>query len=108
MQESTTRPTSGDTDCNVESAIRMIGGKWKLLVLRLLLKDGPQRFNAIGRAIPDVSHKVLTENLRQLEGEGLLERVEVEGWLVYEATPSGQRLFPILHALGEWLDQHRS
>ena len=56
-------------ECPVEGAIELVGGKWRLLILRCLISDGPQRFNALDRALPGISHKVLTENLRDLDVE---------------------------------------
>jgi DNA-binding HxlR family transcriptional regulator len=60
-------------DCPVKAAVDVIGGKWKPLILREL-KDGPRRFGELRRAIPGVRHKVLTEQLRQLENEDIVTR----------------------------------
>jgi len=84
--------------CPVETAIRLVGGKWKLLLIRVLLQTGPQRFNELSRALPEISHKVLTQNLRELEEARIVEH---EG-ATYGVTAAGAGLMPILHALGQW------
>jgi DNA-binding HxlR family transcriptional regulator len=59
--------------CPVATIVRLIGNKWKLLIIRNLLA-GTQRFNEIRRTIPGISQKVLTDNLRSLEEDGLVTR----------------------------------
>lgn len=88
--------------CPVETAIELIGGKWRLLIVRALIVDGPRRFNELSRTIVGISHKVLTQNLRDLEAAGLVERVEANGHARYGVTEIAAELTPILHALGEW------
>ncbi len=57
--------------CPVEEAIRVIGGKWKLLVLRSLLLNGPQRYNELLASVTAISAKELTRNVRELEASGV-------------------------------------
>jgi DNA-binding HxlR family transcriptional regulator len=59
--------------CPVATTVQLIGNKWKLLILRNLLK-GTQRFNELRKTIPGISQKVLTENLRSMEQDGLITR----------------------------------
>ena len=96
------------TTCSVERAISMVGGKWKLYVIRVLLVSGPQRFNGLLAAVEGISPKVLTENLRTLENAGVIVRTEVSGIRLYAMTPSGTGLQPVLHAMGEWADNHEA
>ena len=96
------------TSCSVERAIGMVGGKWKLFVIRVLLVSGPQRFNSLLGTVDGISPKVLTENLRALEQAGVISRTEDEGIRMYAMTLSGKGLLPALHALGEWADKHES
>ena len=56
--------------------------------------------------VGDISNKVLTENLRALEQDGIVQSINGEGRHRYGVTASGERLMPILHALGEWAEQH--
>lgn len=60
--------------CPVESAIDVIGGRWKLLVLRSLFLGGAQRFNSLLHSVDGISAKELTRNLRELENAGIVER----------------------------------
>jgi DNA-binding HxlR family transcriptional regulator len=60
--------------CSVEEAIQVIGGKWKLLVLRSLLLNGPQRYNELLGTVTAISQKELTRNLRALTATGLIAR----------------------------------
>ena len=97
-----------ETSCSVERAIDIVGGKWKLYLIRVLLVMGPQRFNRLLGEVAGISPKVLTENLRALEEAGVIERVEEQGIQLYAMTSSGKALNPILHAMGEWADAHGS
>lgn len=85
--------------CPVEAAIAVIGGKWKLLILRHLLLHGPHRFNQLADKL-GVSNKVLSENLRDLVDAGLLVRAETGD--PYELSPRGAELMPVFRALAEW------
>lgn len=96
--------SSGDTTpdyCPVEAAIAVIGGKWKLLILRRLLIDGPHRFNQLLDTL-GVSSKVLSENLRALEDDGLLRHADTGA--PYEVSAHAARLTPIFKALGDWAE----
>src|ERR1700733_15381701 len=66
------------TKCPLTAAINAIGGKWSLICL-YWLHSGTRRFNELHRLMPDISHKVLTATLRNLEHEGLVCRTEVLG-----------------------------
>ncbi|MBX2819896.1 MAG: helix-turn-helix transcriptional regulator [Rhodothermaceae bacterium] len=94
--------------CSVERAISIIGGKWKLYVIRILLVSGSQRYNGLLKTIEGISPKVLTENLRSLEQAGVICRTEKEGVQVYAMTSSGIGLNSILHAMGEWAEDHET
>lgn len=101
---------SNVTGCSVEEAMRLLGGRWRLLLVSYLV-DGPKRFNELRRDIPSISQRSLTLDLRALEEAGLLKRtvfptspVRVE----YELTVDGERLKPIVKVMmdfGLWLKQ---
>lgn len=94
-------PRSG---CAVESALAVIGGRWKGVVLYWLL-EGKLRFGEIRRAIPNCSARVLTLTLRELEEDGLLKRTVhavVPPHVDYELTAFGRSLEPVLRGLREW------
>ena len=92
-------------ECPVATTVRLIGNKWKLLILRNLVYKGEQRFSDFIKTIPAISKKVLTDDLRALECDGLIERevfAEVPPRVVYSLSPLGKTLKPILDAMSEW------
>src|ERR1700723_77720 len=95
--------TSSITQCPVEEAIRIIGGKWKLLVLRSLLLNGPQRYNELLGTVTAISQKELTRNLRELTGAGLVTRDLATGRMArYDVTKLGKGLMPAFKKLLTW------
>ena len=89
--------------CPVEEAIRVIGGKWKLLILRSLLLNGPQRYNGLLGTVTAISPKELTRNLRDLADARLLMRTpETSRMAVYELTKLGKALMPTFRKLLDW------
>ncbi len=96
-------------DCPVKTAIDVIGGKWKPLIL-YALKDHTLRFEQLRRLVPGATQKVLTEQLKQLQASGIVERTEIPGpqpHTEYRLTPYGETLRPALAALAEWGVRHR-
>lgn len=92
--------------CAVEAAISLIDGKWKSVVLYHLL-DGTMRFNELRRQIPGVTQRMLTNQLRELEEDGLIERkvyAQVPPKVEYSLSPLGRSIEPILLALKDWGD----
>jgi DNA-binding HxlR family transcriptional regulator len=88
-------------ECPVEKAINIIGGKWKMLVLRSLLLNGPQRYNDLLISVTGVSPKELTRNLRRLIDAGLVARRTVRD-APYALTPLGAGLLPVFKRLLPW------
>lgn len=90
--------------CPVERALKTVGGKWTMLILRDLLQ-GPRRFGELRRSLGDVSPKTLSQRLRELEAEGILERTvypEVPVRVVYQLTRKGESLQEVIEALRHW------
>ena len=87
--------------CPVEQAIRIIGGKWKLLVLRSLLLNGPQRYNELLASVAGISAKELTRNLSELAIAGLIMRSQPKT-VPYALTPLGKGLMPTFKRLLVW------
>jgi len=90
--------------CPVEEALRLLTGKWRLLIL-FRLSQGPQRFNALQRALSPVTQKVLTASLRRLETDGLVWRrsaMTVPPEVAYGLTDRGAALGPVFEVLGQW------
>jgi DNA-binding HxlR family transcriptional regulator len=95
-----------DVVCPLDRAIRVIGGKWKMLVLRSLFVAGAQRYNSFLRTVPGISSKELTRNLRELEQAGLVARTKCETGPadidVYALTDLGSNLHQAFKALGSF------
>jgi DNA-binding HxlR family transcriptional regulator len=91
--------------CPVDLAIDLVGGKWKPLIL-YRLRDGTMRFGELQRAIPNVTQRMLTLQLRELERDGLVVRTvyaEVPPKVEYTMTEAARGLLPIMEALGRWV-----
>ena len=94
-------------DCPLDSAIAVLGGKWKLALLRVLFLSGPQRYNQLLRAVDGINPKELTRNLRELEYAGLVQRASVAAIELYELTELGLELRPAFQALGTFGSRYR-
>lgn len=95
-------------ECSVAKTLRVIGGKWKSLILFHLAKD-IQRFNQLRRLIPQATEQMLTLQLRELEQDGIVHREVypvVPPKVEYSLTPLGRTLIPILLLMEEWGDQY--
>lgn len=89
--------------CPVEEAIKMIGGKWKLLVLRSLLLNGPQRYSELLTTVTAISQKELTRNLRELTESGLITHDSEPSRIArYHLTKLGKGLMPTFKSLLTW------
>lgn len=97
------RTKSYDHFCAIARSLEVIGEKWTLLIVRDLLR-GPQRFSDLRRYMGGITPKWLTNRLRELEAEGIVERDSVAGrrevW--YRLTPKGRDLAPVLESLTIW------
>ena len=94
--------------CAVEAALSLIDGKWKGVVLYHLL-ERTHRFSEIRRRIPNVTQRMLTNQLRELEADGLILRTvypEVPPKVEYSLTARGRSLEPVIAALKTWADAH--
>lgn len=92
-------------ECPVATTVQLIGNKWKLLIIRNLIYNDKQRFTDFVKTIPGISKKVLTDDLRALEEDGLIERevfAEVPPRVEYSLSELGKTLKPILDAMVEW------
>jgi len=90
--------------CPVTATIALIGGRWKTIIL-YILSAHTRRFGAIAARMPNISRKVLTEQLKELEADGLISRTqykEMPPRVDYALTDLGKSLHPILHDIAAW------
>lgn len=92
-------------DCPIRNVLSRFSSKWAMLILCVLSENEATRFNTISKAIPDISPKVLTETLKNLEADGLIKRklyAEIPPKVEYSLTEIGKSLMPILNNLISW------
>jgi DNA-binding HxlR family transcriptional regulator len=93
-----------ETYCPVEGTLDLIGNKWKILILREVFVS-KRRFGELYKAIPGITQKMLTQQLREMERDGILNRklfAEVPPRVEYSLTRYGRSLKPILKAMEHW------
>lgn len=94
--------------CPVEYALKAIGGRWKVLILRELFRD-TRRFGELHRALHGITQKMLTQQLRELEQDGIVNRYvypQVPPKVEYSLTPMGETLKPILDSMHAWGEKY--
>lgn len=103
-----TDPTSPLTGCPLTAALTAIGGKWNMICLYWLAAE-TRRFGELRRLMPEISHKVLTETLRDLEREGLITRIvlsESPAHVEYRLSSHGETVKPLIEATRIWGRNH--
>ena len=96
-------------NCPVRQVLDRVGDKWSTLVILLLKENGVMRFNEISHSIGDISQKMLTVTLRNLEGDGLVSRkmyAEIPPRVEYELTELGKSLLPLIKDLVAWANKN--
>ncbi|PZV11700.1 MAG: MarR family transcriptional regulator [Leptolyngbya sp.] len=92
----------------VQTTLKVLGGKWKLLIL-WHLKDGAKRFSELKRLIPEISEKMLIQQLRELEKDTIVSRTvqsAVPLRVEYSFTAYGKSIIPVLQPLCDWGQEH--
>ena len=105
----TTAPEAGEYICPMPDIAKLIGGKWKLIILQILIFHGTKRFNELRRMIKGVTQTMLTNQLRALESDGLISRKvypEVPPRVEYTATQRARDLEKMFQAMHEWWEKH--
>lgn len=100
---------SGEFNCEKELTLSVISGKWKITMLYYLSINGVLRFSEIKRLFPTITHKVLTNQVRELEEDGVVQREvfpEVPPRVEYRLTKLGESLMPIIMMMYEWGKQN--
>lgn len=90
--------------CPIEVSLEVIGGMWKVIIVREL-RQGTQRYNQLHRALKGVTHKMLTQQLRELERDAVISRKvypQVPPKVEYSLTSLGQSLDPLLDSMHAW------
>ncbi len=98
-------PLIEDSICPMPDIAKLIGGKWKLIILQILIFRGTQRFNQLRRRIDGITQTMLTNQLRALEDDGLIERkvyAEVPPRVEYSATERALGLKKMFLAMHQW------
>ncbi len=96
---------------DVSGVMKIIGAKWKPEILYTLVFDGRQRFSEMQRQIPEITQRILTARLRELERDGLIERTiypEVPVRVEYDVTELGKSVDPCFRAMSEWISRNKS
>ena len=104
-------PDKNPTSCSsVKTTLEVIGGKWKPLIMFLLVEK-TMRFSELQRSISGITQKMLTEQLRELERDGLVSRKvypQVPPKVEYSITTYGKTLLPVLDTMHKWGKKHKS
>ncbi|WP_127587169.1 winged helix-turn-helix transcriptional regulator [Paenibacillus koleovorans] len=97
------------SECTVETALEILVGKWKPVILFHLFSNGTMRFSELQKAIPAITKKMLTQQLRELEYHDIVHREvyrQIPPKVEYSITPYGQSITPVIQALNEWGTAH--
>lgn len=97
-------PEKHSLACPVRTTLRVLGGKWKLLLLSYLF-DAPRRYGELRRLIPEITEKMLIQELRELEADGIVQRTvhqQVPPRVDYSLTELGQHVRPTFEQLLGW------
>lgn len=95
--------------CTIEAAMEVVGGKWKMAIVNHLFA-GTMRFGELRRAMPTITQRMLTRQLRELEADGVIRRTvyaEVPPKVEYDLTEIGENLRPVAGLLESWGDRYR-
>jgi DNA-binding HxlR family transcriptional regulator len=95
----------------MQDALRPLEGRWKLMIMAQLLAGRAMRFSDLGRALPQISQKMLIQRLRDLEEDGIVSRTlypQVPPKVEYRLTEVGKGLRPVFIALLDWTELQRS
>ncbi|APH03707.1 winged helix-turn-helix transcriptional regulator [Bacillus weihaiensis] len=105
MDNNVTVDDKGKLKCSIEYTLQKIGGKWKTVILWHLSVEGTYRYNELRRLLPGVTHKVLSQQLKELEADGLINRKqynEMPPKVEYSISERGITLMPLLQEMHKW------
>ena len=93
----------------VELSLNILGGKWKILII-WQLKDSPKRYGELKKSLPGVTHKMLTQQLRELEQDEIISRKvysEIPPKVEYNLTLLGKTIIPVIDLLSDWGEEYQ-
>lgn len=96
-------------NCPVEYTLSIMGGKWKPVILWHLAVEGVRRYGEIKKSVTGITHKMLSQQLKELEWDGLIHRQEyhqIPPKVEYSLTDKGASLMPVLKTMCEWGGEH--
>lgn len=94
----------------IRDTLDIVGGKWKLPILHVLVTEGPMRFKELQRALDGITSRMLSKELKELELNQMVSRDAYDTapiTVIYTVTPHGKSLGPVIHALYDWGTKHR-
>ncbi|SEU10948.1 helix-turn-helix domain-containing protein [Paenibacillus sp. NFR01] len=98
-----------EENCQVETGLEILAGKWKPIILFHLFSNGTMRFSELQRALPEITKKMLTSQLRELETQDIIHREvyrQIPPKVEYSITEHGQNILPVLQAINVWGQAH--
>jgi DNA-binding HxlR family transcriptional regulator len=101
----------GGEECPITLFMEQVGGKWKPVILWLLLQEGTMRFSELDKSISGITQKMLSQQLKGLEETGIIQRVSypvIPPKVEYSLTEKGKSLFSILDGLCKWSENNLS
>ena len=100
-----------DSECPIIYTLAVVGGEWRWLIIYKLSENGILRYGELKKALPPITHKMLSQELKELEAQKLIHREEyhqIPPKVEYSLTEKGQTLLPILDLMSKWGDENKS
>ncbi|AQG78040.1 winged helix-turn-helix transcriptional regulator [Spirosoma montaniterrae] len=99
-----------ENSCPVTATMKVLGGKWKPILINAIYLTAPARFGELKRSVKGITQSMLTQQLRELEDDGLISRkiyAEIPPRVEYTLTEFGLTLSPIMQAMAKWGEEYR-
>lgn len=103
-------PQSARYNCSIDAAMSVIEGRWKGTIICMLANDGTLRFSELQRKIGEITSRILSKQLKELEADGMITRHVIPDGKVkveYTLTENGKSIIPVLASLAEWGAMHQ-
>ena len=99
-----------EKSCPVTATMQVLGGKWKAILINAIYHTSPARFGELKRSVKGITQSMLTQQLRELEDDGLISRkiyAEIPPRVEYKLTELGLTLSPIMQSMAKWGEEYR-